>query len=81
MTNVLYVSSSPRSGSYSTTVAERVIAEIRQAHPDSNVIARDLARTPLPHIDADFVQATRSAEGPQGDLQRAAAARSDALDR
>lgn len=78
-TNVLYVSSSPRNGSYSTSVAERVIAEIRQADPDANVITRDLARTPLPHIDADFVQATRTAEGPQGDLQRAAAARSDAL--
>lgn len=79
MTNVLYVSSSPRSGSYSTSVAERVIAEIRQANPDANVIVRDLARTPIPHVDADFLQATRTPEGPQTDTQRRIVARSDAL--
>ena len=79
MTNVLYVSSSPRSGSYSTSVAERVIAEIRQADPDAKVITRDLARTPIPHVDADFLQATRTPEGPQTDTQRRIAARSDAL--
>ena len=79
MTNVLYVSSSPRSGSYSTSVADRVIAEIRQADPEAKVISRDLARTPIPHVDADFLQATRSAEGPQNDTQRRILARSDAL--
>jgi FMN-dependent NADH-azoreductase len=79
MTNVLYVSSSPRSGSYSTSVAERVIAEIRQADPNANVIVRDLARTPIPHVDADFLQATRTPEGPQTDTQRRIVARSDAL--
>ena len=79
MTNVLYVSSSPRSGSYSTSVADRVISEIRQADPDAKVITRDLARTPIPHVDADFLQATRSAEGPQTDTQRRIVARSDAL--
>ncbi len=79
MTNVLYVSSSPRSGSYSTSVADRVISEIRQAQPDVQVTKRDLARDPLPHIDADFLQATRSAEGPQTAAQRAIVARSDAL--
>jgi FMN-dependent NADH-azoreductase len=79
MTNVLYVSSSPRSGSYSSSVADRVIAEIRQTHPDAKVTVRDLARDPLPHIDADFLQATRTAEGPQTNAQRAIVARSDAL--
>jgi FMN-dependent NADH-azoreductase len=78
-TNVLYVSSSPRSGSFSSSVADRVISEIRQAHPDAKVIVRDLTRDPLPHIDADFLQATRSAEGPQTDAQRAIVARSEAL--
>jgi FMN-dependent NADH-azoreductase len=76
MTKVLYVTSSPRAGSYSSSVADRVIDE---SHPGATVITRDLARDPLPHIDADFLQATRSAEGPQNDAQRAIAARSDAL--
>jgi len=56
-----------------------VIAEIRQADPEAKVISRDLARTPIPHVDADFLQATRSAEGPQNDTQRRIVARSDAL--
>ena len=40
---------------------------------------RDLAREPLPHIDDDFVAATRSPNGPQTERQRALLAQSDAL--
>jgi len=79
MTKVLYVSSSPRAGSYSSSVADRVIDELKKTHPGATVTIRDLARDPLPHIDADYVQATRTAEGPQTDVQRAIVARSDAL--
>lgn len=79
MTKVLYVTSSPRAGSYSTSVSERVIEELRKSHPGATVTTRDLARNPLPHIDADFLLATRSPEGPQTEAQRAIAARSDAL--
>lgn len=79
MTKVLYVTSSPRAGSYSNSVADRVIDELKKSHPGATVTTRDLARDPLPHIDADFLQATRSADGPQTDAQRATAARSDAL--
>jgi FMN-dependent NADH-azoreductase len=79
MTKILYVSSSPRAGSYSSNVADRVIDELKKSHPGATVTVRDLARNPLPHIDADFLQATRSADGPQTDLQRTSIARSDAL--
>jgi FMN-dependent NADH-azoreductase len=79
MTQVLYVTSSPRAGSYSNSVADKVIAELKKSHPGASVTTRDLARDPLPHIDADFLQATRSADGPQTDAQRAMLARSDAL--
>jgi FMN-dependent NADH-azoreductase len=79
MTKVLYLTSSPSTGSYSTRIGERVIDELKQSHPGATVTTRDLARDPLPHIDADFLQATRSAEGPQNDTQRAMAVRSDAL--
>lgn len=80
MTRILYVSSSPRgSASYSNQVAARVIDELRQANPQTTVNVRDLAQDPLPHIDADFVAATRGAEGPRTEKQRAILAQSDAL--
>jgi FMN-dependent NADH-azoreductase len=65
MSRILYVSSSPRgSASYSNRVAARVIRELRQANPQTTVTVRDLAQDPLPHVDVDFVAATRSADGP-----------------
>ncbi len=80
MSRILYVSSSPRgSASYSNQVAARVIDELRQANPQATLTVRDLARDPLPHIDADFVAATRSADGPRTEKQRAILAQSDAL--
>ena len=80
MCNILYVSSSPRgSASYSNRVAARVVRELRQADPQATVTVRDLAQDPLPHIDDDFVAATRSADGPRNDKQRAILAQSDAL--
>ncbi len=80
MSNILYVSSSPRgSASYSNQVATRIIDELRQANPQATLTVRDLAQDPLPHIDADFVAATRSADGPRTEKQRAILALSDAL--
>jgi len=80
MSNILYVSSSPRgSASYSNRVAARVIRELRQADPQTTVTVRDLAQDPLPHVDVDFVTATRSADGPRTERQRAILAQSDAL--
>lgn len=80
MSRILYVSSSPRgSASYSNQVAARVVDELRQADPQATVTVRDLAQHPLPHIDADFVVATRGAEGPRTERQRAILAQSDAL--
>ena len=40
---------------------------------------RDLAREPLPHIDDDFVAATRGPAASQTDEQRVLLARSDTL--
>jgi FMN-dependent NADH-azoreductase len=80
MSRILYVSSSPRgSASYSNRVAARVIRELRQANPQTTVTVRDLAQDPPPHIDVDFVAATRSADGPRTERQRAILAQSDAL--
>ena len=80
MSSVLYISSSPRGGaSYSNQVATRVIDELRQAAPQMTLTVRDLAQDPLPHIDVDFVTATRGADGPRTEKQRTILARSDAL--
>jgi FMN-dependent NADH-azoreductase len=78
MTNILYVTSSPRgSESYSNRVAASVLDDIRGRVPDATVTVRDLARAPLPHIDEDFVVATRA--GASTERQRQLLAQSDAL--
>lgn len=78
--NILCLMSSPRRDtSYSNLVAMRVLRELRHVYPDATVTIRDLARNPLPHIDDDFVTATRSIAGARTDVQRAQVERSDAL--
>ena len=78
--NILYVASSSRgSASYSNRVATDVLTELRDRNPGAKVTVRDLAREPLPHIDDDFVAATRGPATSQTDEQRALLARSDTL--
>jgi FMN-dependent NADH-azoreductase len=80
MSNILFVSSSARrTASYSNQVAFALLEKLEDAAPRAEVTVRDLARDPLPHIDEDFVTATRGPDGPQTDAQKAIAARSDAL--
>jgi FMN-dependent NADH-azoreductase len=78
--NILHITSSPRGGaSYSSRVAAQVIDDISARNPGTSVTVRDVARDPLPHIDDDFVIATKSPDGPQTERQRALLAQSDAL--
>jgi FMN-dependent NADH-azoreductase len=78
--NILFVTSSSRgSASYSNRVATNVLTELRTRNPGARVTVRDLGREPLPHIDDDFVTATRGPTMPQTDEQRALLARSEAL--
>src|SRR5216683_480832 len=80
MTNILFVTSSPRgTSSYSNRVAFELLGELQRHNPGSRVTVRDLVRDRLPHIDEDFVAATRSAEGPRTESQHALAAQSDAI--
>jgi FMN-dependent NADH-azoreductase len=54
--NILLVTSSPRGkASYSNRVAAALAKALLEQHPGSHLVARDLAREPLPHIDSDFV--------------------------
>ena len=79
MTNILYVTSSPRGGeSFSNRVAARVLDELRQAHPGAKIVTRDVAREPLPHIGEDFVAAISNPQSDNARLQ-AIVAKSDAL--
>jgi FMN-dependent NADH-azoreductase len=78
--NILHITSSPRGeASYSNRVAAQVVAELKGRAGSAAVTTRDLARDPLPHIDADFVAATKSPAGAQTEKQRAQLAQSDAL--
>lgn len=78
--NILHIVSSARGDqSYSNRVAANVLDELRRGNPGATVVTRDLARDVLPHIDEDFVTATRSPNGPQTEKQRGLLALSDAL--
>jgi FMN-dependent NADH-azoreductase len=80
MNEILCVTSSPRGdASYSNLVAARVLREIRAVQPHANVTIRDLAHNPLPHIDDDFITATRSVAGARTERQRALLDQSDIL--
>lgn len=80
MRQILCLTSSPRRDtSYSNLVAARVLRELRNVHPDAFVTIRDLAGQPLPHIDDDFVTATRSVAGPRTTRQHALVEQSDIL--
>jgi FMN-dependent NADH-azoreductase len=80
MSNILYISSSPRgTASYSNQIAESIVRDLRGSDPDALVMVRDLARSPLPHIDGDFVSATRAGDGSLTERQRAIVAQSDEL--
>jgi FMN-dependent NADH-azoreductase len=80
MRQILCLTSSPRRDtSYSNLVAARLLKELRVVHPDAAVTIRDLARYPLPHIDEDFVIATRSVAGARTPRQRALLDQSDIL--
>ena len=53
--DILFVSSSPRGGeSYSHRIARRVVSDLVASNPGARVVVRDVAKQPLPHIDAAF---------------------------
>lgn len=80
MTKILYIKSSPRGdASYSTRVADHAIAELRQAHPDAEVVERDLGRELPFHLDADYLKALGTPEGERGAEARARVAHADTL--
>jgi FMN-dependent NADH-azoreductase len=64
MKNILFVSSSPRGGeSYSHQVAQKVVDGLKSRHPEAQVVERDVAKQPLPHIGEDFVSGMAASAG------------------
>lgn len=80
MTNILFVTSSPRGGaSHSSKVAERVLADLVAHNPNATVVRRDLARDPLPHVDEAYLGAVFTPAEARSEEQKAIAALSDTL--
>src|SRR5262249_45828782 len=80
MRRILCLTSSPRRDtSYSNLVADRVLRELSTVEPGAALTMRDLAHHPLPHIDEDFIMATRSIAGARTQRQQAALDLSDEL--
>ncbi|WP_020565735.1 FMN-dependent NADH-azoreductase [Methylosarcina fibrata] len=67
------------SGGQSSQLADQFVAAWRSHHPNAQVILRDLAQAPLPHLDAQRVTAFFSAPEARTPEQRTLVAESDAL--
>jgi FMN-dependent NADH-azoreductase len=51
--NILQINTSLFSGDgQSTRLAEELVASLREQHPGAGVVVRDLAKDPVPHLDA-----------------------------
>jgi len=66
-------------GGQSTQLADRFVAAWREANPDGRVIVRDLAKEPVPHLDAARFGAFIAKAEDRTPAQRDAVAHSDAL--
>lgn len=66
-------------GGQSSQLAERFVAAWRAANPDGRVRTRDLARNPLPHIDAERFGAFIAKPDERTAAQQKIVAESDAL--
>lgn len=56
MKNILLIQSSPRGGlSFSQKVAQSVVHDLQERHPEATVVVRDLAQNPPPHVGLDFI--------------------------
>ncbi len=80
MTTLLQINTSlfAESGQ-SSKLAQDFVQSWQQRHPEGRVIVRDLARQPLPHLDAARFQAFLTKPEERSPAQQAAVAESDAL--
>ena len=80
MSTLLYVSSSIFSEhGQSSALAAHFIEQAKAADPELVVVERDLAKNPIPHLDAARVTAMMTPEADRTEEQAAVVAESDAL--
>src|SRR5258706_4676376 len=80
MKNILFIQSSPRGPhSYSKKVAQSIIDELTTSHPTTNVVVRNLAQNPPPHVGEAFVGGISTGPDQHTPEQTKALALSDVL--
>lgn len=80
MSNVLVIESSVRQeGSVSRQLSGEFVARWQHNHPQDRLTVRDLAREPLPHLDADLLGGWMKPQEQQSAAEQAALARSNRL--
>jgi FMN-dependent NADH-azoreductase len=80
MKTILFIQSSPRGPqSYSQKVAQSVVDELEFRHPTANVVVRNLAQHPPPHVGEAFVGALSIPPHQRNPQQTAALKLSDTL--
>ena len=77
---ILQVKSSVFSGNgASNRLADEFVAQLREQHPEAEIVVRDLAADPVPHLDGARVAAFFAKPVERTDEQRIVVAYSDAL--
>ncbi|OEC36194.1 FMN-dependent NADH-azoreductase [Pseudomonas cuatrocienegasensis] len=80
MSQVLVIESSARTqGSVSRQLTGEFISHWQAAHPADTVTVRDLARDPVPHLDATLLGGWMTPADQQSEAEQAALARSNLL--
>jgi FMN-dependent NADH-azoreductase len=64
MKNILHISASSRAQeSASYRLSQQIMTQLRKAHPDAQVVSRDLWAEPLPHVDCQYSNALSRQQG------------------
>ncbi|OHC12603.1 MAG: FMN-dependent NADH-azoreductase [Pseudomonadales bacterium GWC1_66_9] len=80
MSRVLVIESSARKeGSVSRQLTAEFLANWKAAHPDDEIVVRDLASEPVPHLDIELLGGWTKPAGQQSETEQAALARSERL--
>jgi FMN-dependent NADH-azoreductase len=80
MKNLLLIQSSPRGlGSFSQKIALSIVSDLEQRYPGAEVVVRDLAQNPPPHVGKAFVAGLSTGPEQRTSEQTKAMALSDLL--
>ena len=80
MKNILFIQSSPRGAqSYSQKIAQSIVDELKTRLPAANVVVRNLAQNPPPHVGEAFVGGISTGSEQRTPEQTKALAVSDVL--